>query len=113
MMVSKGEIWLANLNPQKKPNEVGKMRPVLIVQSDFLNTNNYPTTIIIPLSTKLIDQTQPLRYRIKKRENLHQDLDALIAHIRAIDNDRFIEKISSLTPKEISIVKKLITEVVD
>ena len=65
------------------------MRPVLVVQSNYINDNNYPTTIIIPFSTKLIDQAQPLRYRIKKRENLHQDSDALIAHIRAIDNDRF------------------------
>ncbi len=32
--VSKGQIWLANLNPVKKNNEVGKVRPVLIFQSD-------------------------------------------------------------------------------
>ena len=55
MMVSRGEIWLANLNPTKKNNEMGKVRPVLIYQNDELNHNNYPTTIIIPLTTKLID----------------------------------------------------------
>ncbi|MFW3326874.1 type II toxin-antitoxin system PemK/MazF family toxin, partial [Aliarcobacter butzleri] len=34
MMVSKGEIWLANLNPSKKSNEMGKVRPVLVYQND-------------------------------------------------------------------------------
>ena len=37
MMVSRGEIWLANLNPTKKNNEIGKVRPVLIYQNDELN----------------------------------------------------------------------------
>jgi mRNA interferase MazF len=31
-MAYRGEIWLANLNPNKKNNEVGKTRPVLIIQ---------------------------------------------------------------------------------
>ena len=30
MMVSRSEIWLANLNPVKKNNEMGKVRPVLV-----------------------------------------------------------------------------------
>ena len=68
MMVSRGEIWLANLNPTKKNNEMGKVRPVLIYQNDELNHNNYPTTIIIPLTTKLIDNTEPIRMRIKSKD---------------------------------------------
>lgn len=54
MMVSKGEIWLANLNPSKKSNEMGKVRPVLVYQNDELNHSDYPTTIIIPLSTHFV-----------------------------------------------------------
>ena len=113
MMVSRGDICLANLNPQKRPNEVGKMRPVLVVQSNFLNENSYPTTIIVPLTSQLIDDTQPLRYRIKKRENLQFDSDALVAHIRAIDNDRFVEKIAKLSFDEMQVVKKLILETIE
>ena len=36
IMFKKGEIYLATLNP-KKGNEVGKLRPVLIYQTDILN----------------------------------------------------------------------------
>ena len=113
MMVSRGDIYLANLNPQKRPNEVGKMRPVLVVQNNFINENSYPTTIIVPLTSQLIDDTQPLRYRIKKREKLQFDSDALVAHIRAIDNDRFVEKIAKLSLDEMQVVKNLILETIE
>ena len=113
MMVSKGEIWLANLNPAKKNNEVGKVRPVLVVQTDELNHSVYPTTIILPLSTSLVDDTEPLRMRVTKREKLQKDSDILIAQIRAIDNSRFVEKLAALTAKEMKRVKLLFDEVTE
>ncbi len=111
MMVSKGDIWLVNLNPVKKNNEMGKVRPVLVYQNDELNHSEYPTTIIIPLSTSLIDDVEPIRYRICKRDNLKEDSDIVITQIRAIDNDRFIEKLATVTQKEIQKIKELFDEI--
>jgi mRNA interferase MazF len=110
-MVSKGEIWLVDLNPIKKNNEIGKVRPVLIYQNDELNHSDYPTTIIIPLSTSLIDDAEPLRMRISKRDDLEKDSDIVITQIRAIDNTRFIKKLASLTPLELAKVKEYFTEI--
>lgn len=110
-MVYKGEIWLANLNPTKKNNEMGKTRPVLIYQNDELTKADYPTTIIIPLSTSLIDDAEPIRMRITKRENLLKDSDLVITQIRAIDNSRFIEKIATLHSKELLRVKEFFDEI--
>lgn len=110
-MVSKGDIWLVNLNPVKKNNEMGKVRPVLVYQNDELNHSEYPTTIIIPLSTSLIDNVEPIRYRICKRDNLKEDSDIVITQIRAIDNDRFIEKLATVTQKEIQKIKELFDEI--
>jgi mRNA interferase MazF len=112
-MVSKGEIWLANLNPTKKSNEVGKTRPVLIFQNNILNKSTYPTTIIIPLSTSLIDDAKPLRYRINKREKLEKDSDLLIAQIRSVDNSRFIEKLATLNEQELYQIKTLLDDIID
>ena len=112
MMVSRGEIWLANLNPIKKNNEMGKVRPVLIYQNDELNHNNYPTTIIIPLTTKLIDNAEPIRMRIKSKDKLKDDSDLVITHIRAIDNSRFIEKLTILNYEQMQKVKELLNEIV-
>ena len=112
MMVSSGEIWLANLNTTKKNNEIGKVRPVLIYQNDELNHNNYPTTIIIPLTTKLIDNAEPIRMRIKSKDKLKDDSDLVITHIRAIDNSRFIEKLTILNYEQMQKVKELLNEIV-
>ena len=113
MTACRGEIWLINLNPIKKSNEIGKIRPALILQNDELNHGNYPTTIILPLTTSLVDDAEPLRYRVVKREKLEKNSDILIANIRSIDNTRFIEKLTSLTAKEMQYIKSLLDEVLN
>jgi mRNA interferase MazF len=82
-----GTIWVANLNPQKG-TEPGKTRPVLILQDQALLDAGHPSTIIIPLTTNLIEDAEPLRIRVKARDKLTRDSDLLIDQIRAIDNRR-------------------------
>ena len=50
-------------------------------------------------------------YRITKRDNLKEDSDLVLTQIRAIDNDRFIKKLTILTTKEMIIIKKLFDEI--
>jgi len=112
MKPCRGDIWLVNLNPVKKSNEMGKIRPVLVFQNDELNQNDYPSTIILPLSTSLIEGAKPIRMRISKRENLQKDSDIVLTQVRAIDNSRFIKKVASLSTDEMKIVKKLFDEII-
>lgn len=87
LILSNGEIWLADLNP-KMGTEPGKTRPVLIIQNQALLDIGHPSTLIIPLTTNLIEDAEPLRIRILAQGNLEQDSDLLIDQIRAIDNKR-------------------------
>lgn len=104
----KGEIYLAYLNP-KKGDEVGKLRPVLIYQTNMLNDIEHPTTTILPLSTTLIDEAYPLRYRIQKRDHLEKDSDILCDQIRTIDNQRFKpQMIAALSLKEVLEIDELV-----
>jgi len=112
-MASKGQIWLANLNPVKKNNEVGKIRPVLIFQNDELNHSEYPTTIVLPLTTQLIDDVQPIRMRIAKRGKLMQDSDIIITQIRAIDNSRLVEHLADITEQEFTTLKRLLLDIIE
>jgi mRNA interferase MazF len=89
-MYKRGEIWLANLNPSKG-TEPGKIRPVLIVQCQDLLDVSHPSTLIIPLTTKLVDNAVPLRFRIPTEGQLKIDSDLLVDQIRAIDNKRLID----------------------
>ena len=105
-MFKRGEIYLANLNP-KKGNEVGKLRPVLIYQTDILNNILHPTTSILPLSTHLIDDSYPLRFRVKKRDKLEATSEILCDQIRTVDNARIInEKLTVLSQEDIISVDK-------
>ena len=100
-MFKKGEIYLARFNPRKY-NEVGKVRPVFIYQTDMLNDIGHPTTIVLPLSTYLIDGAYPLRYRVTSRDKLEKDSDVLCDQIRAIDKQRIIsESLTQLSYQEI------------
>ncbi len=99
-MFERGSIYLAKLYPSKGA-EPGKTRPILVLQTDLLNSLEHSTIIIIPLTTKLIDEAYPLRLRISKRDKLLNDSDLLCDQIRTIDKKRLIpDKIASLNKEE-------------
>ena len=85
--IERGAIWLADLNPGKG-TEPGKTRPVLVVQSQTLLDAGHPSTLVIPLTTNLVDDSEPLRLRVKAFARLKHDSDLLIDQLRAIDNRR-------------------------
>jgi len=85
-----GEIWLADLSP-KVGTELGKLRPVLIIQDQMLLDAEHPSTLIIPLTTNLINNAEPLRIRIKAIDKLQKESDLIIDQIRAIDNQRLVK----------------------
>lgn len=86
----RGEVWLADLNPPRG-TEPGKKRPVVIVQAQALLDAGHPSTVIVPLSTKLVEGAEPLRVRIKASGLLKKDSDALVDQVRAIDNRRLVD----------------------
>lgn len=84
-----GEIRLANLNPGRG-TEPGKIRPVLLLQNQALLDAGHPSTIVIPLTTNLINDAEPLRLRISAGAGLDKDSDLLVDQLRAIDNRRLM-----------------------
>ena len=112
-MPKRGEIWLAKLNPQRG-TEPGKVRPVLVVQAQALLDDGHPSTLIVPLTSGLLEDAEPLRVRINQGEGLERDSDAMIDQLRAIDNKRFAGgPLRQLDPKELGEVEQAIREVMD
>lgn len=85
----RGEIWLVNLNPARG-TEPGKTRTALIIQNQALLDVEHPSTLIIPLTTQLVNDAAPLRLRLHAKDKLEKDSDLLIDQIRAIDNRKLI-----------------------
>jgi mRNA interferase MazF len=94
MEIKQYDIWLANLNPSKG-TEAGKTRPVVIVQTDLLNTIHL-STLICPVTTNVQPELEYLRIHLDKGQ-LDQLSDVLVDQIRAIDNTRLISKLGRLT----------------
>ena len=88
-MLSRGEVWLASLDP-RRGSEPGKTRPVLVVQAQALLNSRHPSTLVIPLTTSLIEDAEPLRIRVPASRGLRQASDLLVDQLRAIDNRRLI-----------------------
>jgi len=96
MAIKQYEIWIANLDP-RIGSEAGKTRPVVVVQTNLLNQIPHPSTIICPITSRVIKGSSLLRVKIAKGiANLNQDCDVLIDQIRAIDNRRLLKKIGKL-----------------
>jgi len=102
MELYRGDIVGINLNP-KKGDEVGKIRPCIIISNNDENSI-LDTIIVIPLSTKLIDDMKPYRLRLLKRDNLEKDSDVLINHIRTISKKRVTSKIAKITNDEYKLI---------
>ncbi|MEI6244637.1 MAG: type II toxin-antitoxin system PemK/MazF family toxin [Acidobacteriota bacterium] len=112
-MRKRGEIWLADLNP-RRGTEPGKTRPVLIVQAQALLDAEHPSTLVVPLTTQLIDDAEPLRFRIRAAGSLKRDSDALIDQVRAIDNRRLVQgPLSRLPAQQLRALGDALLEVFD
>ncbi len=87
MAYKRGGVYLINLNPSRG-NEPGKVRPCVIVQNNLLNDAGHPSTTVLPLTTQLIDDAEPLRFRLRSRDRLEFNSDVMLDQTRTIDNRR-------------------------
>lgn len=112
MKIKQFDIWIADLEPQRG-TETGKVRPVVIVQTNLLN-NLHPSSVVCPITTNIQKDSEILRIHIKKGvSNLKVDSDIMIDQIRAIDNRRLVNKIGELNKELQTKVKDNIKIVLD
>jgi mRNA interferase MazF len=106
MEYKRGDIVTVNLNP-KKGHEVGKIRPAVIISGDDENSM-LDTVILMPFSTDLIEEMEPYRMRIVKRDKLQQDSDILINQVRTLSKQRVGEKIARVSDSEYDVLIQLL-----
>ena len=102
----RGEIWLGNLNPNRG-REAGKIRPVLVLQADFLLAAGEPTVIVLPLTTQVRKSKEPLHVTIAARDRLRGTCQVMTEQPRSLDRARLLDgPLTRLTPEEMSAVEK-------
>lgn len=100
MEYKRGDIVLVNFNPQKKSEEVGKVRPAIIMSDTKLN-DVLDLVSVIALTTNLIEDAEPLRIRIVKKASLKHDSDAMIEQLRTVSKQRIGEKLACVNSDEL------------
>jgi len=82
-----GALYLADLNP-RQGTEAGKLRPVLVIQTDLLNQADHPSTWVLPCTTQLSGENL-LRVSLPRGiAGNAADCEVMIDQTRAIDNRR-------------------------
>lgn len=101
-VVRRGEVWTANLNP-RRGREVGKVRPVVILQADMLNEVPTPTIVVLPMTTLLRPELRHFRISIPARERLLRDSEIVVDQPRTVDRNRIgIGPLTRLTSTEMA-----------
>ena len=96
MPIKRGHLYIIDVNPRIK-TKPGKLRPALVLQSDLVNEAGYPSTIVIPTTTRLIENAGILRLRLKKGQGgIVRDSDLLLGQMIAVANESFRQEIGAL-----------------
>jgi mRNA interferase MazF len=93
--VRRGVLYLADLSPHRG-TEPGKVRPVLVIQTDLLNETGHPSTWVLPCTTRLAGENL-LRVPLPKGiAGNRESCEVMIDQSRAIDNRRFVRALRPL-----------------
>lgn len=95
MKIRHGVLYWADLNPPKG-TEAGKVRPVLVIQSDLVNELGHGSTWVLPCTSRCVGENLfrvPLPRKIAGNA---LDCEIMIDQSRAIDNRRFRQELGPL-----------------
>ena len=96
--MKRGDIVILNIG-----GNVGKPRPALIIQADILNQdNNLATTIVLPLTSELLNM-EVIRYKLEpnKTNGLQFASQVMIDKIMQVEKIRIQKIAGHITKKQI------------
>ena len=112
MRIEKGDVYLANLG-DRSIHDIGKIRPVLVFQNNFLNRmieeSAYKDVIVIPLSSQIRENDFTLS--LDMRDDLEKKSVVLCNAIKMVSSDRLLlekGKLTSLRKDEIEKIEAIL-----
>ncbi|MBP1598494.1 MAG: transcriptional modulator of MazE/toxin, MazF [Acidobacteria bacterium] len=113
MSVRRGRVYVVDFNPpiRTKP---GKLRPAVVLQSDLVTEAGYPSTIVVPATTRTVANAGLLRMRLLAGEaGMERDSDLLLGQVIAVANESFRQEIGSLSPETIQELDRRLRIILD
>ena len=97
------EVWLVSLDPTRG-SEIMKTRPCLVVSPDEMN-QHLRTVIVAPMTTT--ERPYPTRVGLTFQGKAGQ---VALDQIRAIDHDRLVRRLGSISTRTAQLVSALLVE---
>lgn len=102
----RGEVWVANLDPDRGA-EIGKLRPVPVIQTDVLSSALTDTVVVLPLTSQVRHGVRHLRVNLPARDRLRRACQVMVDQPRAPDRNRIGDgPLTRLTPEELAVVER-------
>jgi len=106
--IKRGEIHFVNFG-KKYQSELGKVRPAMILQSNYVNDNldiaPFKSVLVVPLTTDI--RGGRFRFKLQAREKLEKESELIINWMCTVDLKRVISKeaLTVLTKNELTELK--------
>ena len=95
LRIEVGGLYAADLNPPRG-TEPGKIRPVLVVQSNLLNEVGHASTVVLPCTTRVSGESL-LRVLLPKSIGGNAiECEIMIDQARALDNRRLRKQLGTI-----------------
>ena len=108
----RGQVWTGNLNP-RRGQEVGKVRPVLVIQGDWMSAAQKRTVVVLPLTSDVSRSREPVRVTLRARDALREDSQVMVDQPRTLDRRRLgPEPLTELTAGEMAKVEESLLAVI-
>lgn len=108
MTIKRGEIHLVDFG-KKYQSELGKIRPAMVLQSNYVNDNldvaKFKSILVIPLTTDL--KGGRFRFNLPAREKLEKESELIINWMCNVDLKRVVsaEPLTILSQHELTELK--------
>jgi mRNA interferase MazF len=99
MKILRGNVYVVDFHPRvhTKP---GKSRPAVVIQSNLVNEAGYPSTIVVPTTSKTVDDAGFMRLKLPKGIcGLEKSSDVLLGQVIAVANLSFKKDLGPLPPE--------------
>jgi mRNA interferase MazF len=113
MTISRGEVWLVNLNPTVGA-EMRKSRPVVVISSDAVGT--LPIRLVAPVTEwkdSFADKTWLVRIEPTAANGLMKTSAVDALQLRGVDTSRFQGELGAIEPDALKAIVAAVVAVVD
>ncbi len=109
--MKQGEIWYANLDPTEDSEQAG-FSPVLIVSGNLAN-ELAPVVLCCPITSKIKNYKGNPILEPDEQNGLKLKSEVMIIHLRSLAKSRLKQKLGSINPSHIKLVKQTINDLLN